>query len=312
MDSKVYSLLKPPPGPSYNISGFPGLDWDISWGGGFESQKWVIDYGGLDIGKLEQNHIHFILNHFKIPLGILPTEVVKKTPPEKLRQLGNSISEYGGEEKIRLLFDHLSDKNVKITGYLGGGGWGQVFRIALPQSNTPAAMKVLKPPYLKKWSDRFLGEVRILRKFLNHKGVLNIVKDIEEVYGLKFFFMELIDGFPLSDVTVPIQPRLAFNFTKEILQILSDVHAEGVVHRNLHLGNIVISPERLVILDFGLARDELKANEYKTFRPVGAMSHCAPEKWIEPESAGPASDVFSVGVMFYRLLTGKHPFWANT
>jgi serine/threonine protein kinase len=68
----------------------------------------------------------------------------------------------------------------------------------------------------------------------------------------------------------------------------------------------------VVVLDFGLARDEASPDDYQTFRPVGAMSHCAPEKWLKPSKAGKASDIFSVGVMLYRLLTGENPFWADT
>ena len=68
----------------------------------------------------------------------------------------------------------------------------------------------------------------------------------------------------------------------------------------------------LAVVDFGLAREQGAFESSETFRPVGAMSHCAPEKWLQPSEAGPQSDVYSVGVMFYKLLTGTSPFWAET
>jgi eukaryotic-like serine/threonine-protein kinase len=60
--------------------------------------------------------------------------------------------------------------------------------------------------------------------------------------------------------------------------------------------------------------EELKSNEkyYRTFRPIGAMSHCAPEKWMSPHDARPKSDLFSLGVMVYRNMTGESPFWGDS
>jgi len=113
---------------------------------------------------------------------------------------------------------------------------------------------------------------------------------------------------------------MALRLLRGIAEVLAYVHRSGVIHRDLHAPNILLekgSLDSIKLADFGTARDYSiqdlsESDQYKTFRPIGAMGHCAPEKWVNPHHAGPESDIFSLGVMFFHATTGQYPFWQDS
>lgn len=289
------------------------LNESVVWHG----SKWVRDYDtypdGGDIGPVTDTHLRFVLDKYGVPDGLVPIESVKFMSPAKLESFAQQIAELGGEERVRRLLAELETLGYTTKEYLGGGGWGVVFKIIRKNDSRAIAMKILKPPYSEEWRKRFLREVNLMRSFIDQSKVASIEAEPIRVCDLMCLPIQLIEGRPLSNLVLPVEPRIAMAIVSEILDGLAIIHSKNIVHRDLHLGNVMLSFDgTLVILDLGLAREEHVPTGSQTFRPVGAMSHCAPEKWVEPSSAGPPSDVFSVGVMFYRLLTGNNPFWEET
>lgn len=263
----------------------------------------------------KEEHFKIILDRFGIPHDLLPIRSVLVTSPNNLALFKEVVNEFGSPSGFHDFFNELTKKGIHLERFLGGGGWGYVFLMSRNDGKETSALKVLRKPYGKEnWKSRFEKEVAILHKLSNSTKarIPRLIENISEINGHLFFQMEYVEGEPLSDLDLPIDPRKAIMIVKDVLETLEVVHKAGIVHRDLHLGNVMETKDGLAILDFGLARDEEGAEYSHAFRPVGAMSHCAPEKWISPSRAGTASDIFSVGVMLYKLLTGKQPFWGET
>jgi len=284
---------------------------------------WGKNYWGVEIESytdpyllnplpIEDEHFRFILQKFGIPDGIIPLRSVEALSPAKLDLLKGAIDELGGATNFEALIAQLTNAGISIHSYLGSGGWGHVFRVTRSKSPQDAVLKILRPPYNDEWRRRFEKEAHALKKTTDCPGAAKLVDGIQEIGGLLVLQMEFVEGNTLSDLELPVNPRLAYETIRETLRVLDVVHQKGIIHRDLHLGNLIKTKNGIVVVDFGLARDEYGLEYYKTFKPVGAMSHCAPEKWLDSSKAGPASDIFSVGVMLYRLLTGKFPFWSDT
>ena len=277
-----------------------------------ETEAWVPEDGSHS-SPPEDVHLSCILDQFGIPQDLIPLRSVERTSPAKLERLRDTIETFGGPDVLRSFFQHLQQRGLRVTGYLGGGGWGDVFLVHRDADNARIALKLLRPPYSPRWRRRFESEADILEKLsADLTKVARLVEDVRDYRDLLYLQTEFIDGEVLSDIQRPLSPREAFGLTCDILQALDTVHRRGVSHRDLHLGNVVRTTTGTVLLDFGVARDEEEIDYYKSFKPVGAMSHCAPEKWLKPSNAGKASDVFSVGVMFYRLVADAFPFCADT
>lgn len=204
---------------------------------------------------------------------------------------------------------------------IGEGGSADVYKF--PEADgTFKALKVFKKPYEHNWCERIKAECSILSR-LDHEGVAKVylpgVIEVREFLVLK---MEYIYGVSLKEhaARVIFSEQEALDFLLKLSDGLSHVHSKEIIHRDIHAGNIILRDCQLtdpVIVDFSLARDyslpELQRHEeYHTFRPIGAMSHCAPEKWLNPHTAGKASDIFSVGVMVFLLICGKRPYYGET
>lgn len=264
---------------------------------------------GWHLTRASDDCLRFILQKYSIPDTILPLKVIRTLPPKRLRSLSEAVLALGADRIQRVFLTLKSQGIIPIT-YLGGGGWGFVFHLRDGRQNI--ALKMLKPPYEQEWIQRFRREASILHK-LSPKAPSAVVPSIDKFSDLLCIRMKLIEGRPLSDLTLPTTPHIASMFISEILRKLTPVHKAGIIHRDLHLGNVMVSSSgSLALVDFGLAREDHEAGASKTFLPVGTMTHCAPEKWLRPSQAGPQSDIFAVGVMLYKLLTGSHPFWADT
>jgi len=209
-----------------------------------------------------------------------------------------------------------------IVGALGRGGMGRVYRVLEPETGRLLALKILDPhPHLVS----VLGEPQARRLFLVETAVMEKVRhphlaamiDRGVHDGRPFFVMEyhchqLADHIGEGDVlerpTRPLPAHEAFRITREILQGLAAMHRLGVVHRDVKPSNVLLTENDSVkLIDFGLSKIP-GVSFPKTRRiVVGTPYYAAPEQERDPEAATAASDLYSVGVVFYRLLTGHLP-----
>mgnify|MGYP001576793881 CR=1 FL=1 len=204
---------------------------------------------------------------------------------------------------------------LEILELLGEGGMGMVYKARQPQLDRFVALKILSPLLSQDpaFAERFSREARALAK-LNHPNIVAIY-DFGKAGNFYFFVMEYVDGMNLRQlvqVQKRIQPEEALTLIPKICEALQYAHEEGVVHRDIKPGNILISKKgRVKIADFGLAK--IAGRESKDSRLTGAqdvmgtLHYMAPEQLENPLSVDHRADIYSVGVVFYEMLTGELP-----
>src|SRR5918999_1670020 len=214
--------------------------------------------------------------------------------------------------------------HYRIERLLGSGGMGEVYLADDTKLGRRVALKVLSRG-LASDSDRrkrFEREARAAAA-LNHPNIVTI-HSVEEVDGVPFLTLELIEGQTLADV-IPAG-GLPLDRVLELSIPLADgvgaAHQRGVTHRDLKPANVMIASDgRLKILDFGLAKikEDVRADEPALptaaltgeGRIVGTVAYMSPEQ-AEAKAVDQRSDVFSLGVMLYEMATGVRPFQGET
>jgi tRNA A-37 threonylcarbamoyl transferase component Bud32/tetratricopeptide (TPR) repeat protein len=202
----------------------------------------------------------------------------------------------------------------KILGKIGQGAMGEVYRAQDPFLNRQVALKVVSPALGRnpQFRQRFEREAQAAAQ-LNHPNIITVF-DFGEEAGVAYMAMELLEGRDLKDALAAAQPASLADKIDLVLQIcegLAFAHGKGIVHRDLKPGNIHIQPNGQVkILDFGLARVET-SEMTRTGTVLGTPYYMSPEQ-VQGRRAGPSSDVFSVGSIFYEALTGQRPFSASS
>ena len=200
----------------------------------------------------------------------------------------------------------------RITGTLGRGATGIVYKAVDESLGRDVALKILnralaEPEICK----RFQTEAAVLAS-LNHPGIATI-HDLFTSPSDLLMVMELVRGETLEqlcDRVGPLSLNRAVYVVDQILAALEHAHRAGVVHRDLKPANIMLTELGIKIMDFGVARAR-RAEGAAESHIVGTPAYMAPEQALG-ESVGPAADLYSVGVMFYRVLTGALPFAAAT
>jgi serine/threonine protein kinase len=212
-------------------------------------------------------------------------------------------------EELRALFPEL-----EIGEQLGRGGMGTVWRARQTALDRPAALKILPGTAAQdpSWPERFAREARALAR-LSHPGIVG-VHDSGERGGLYWLLMEFVDGTSLRSVIAAREcgPRQALSIVTQICDALQYAHEEGVVHRDIKPENILVDRKgRAKIADFGLAkllagdaRDLTLTGSHQT---MGTPHYMAPEQWEKPHAVDHRADIYSLGVVFYELLTGELP-----
>jgi len=210
---------------------------------------------------------------------------------------------------------HVLSGRYEILQLLGQGGMGAVYKALDREVDKLVALKVIRPD-LADHPDvvqRFKHEL-ILARQVTHKNVIRIF-DLGEAEGTKFISMEYIDGRDLKTIQAErgkLPPEEAAAIIEQACRGLDAAHSEGVVHRDLKPQNIMVDKHgRVAVMDFGIARSIELSALTQTGALVGTPRYMSPEQ-AKGEEIGSRSDLFSLGLIFYELLTGTFPYEAST
>lgn len=212
-------------------------------------------------------------------------------------------------------------ERYRLTSRIATGGMGEVWEAMDTRLHRRVAVKVLKPEISadQEFLDRFRVEARTAAG-LNHPGVAGVY-DYGETSSLEdgeqataYLVMELVEGEPLSAVLArgePVALERSLDMLEQTGRALQAAHARGVVHRDVKPGNILITPAGQVkITDFGIAKAVDAAPVTRTGMVMGTAQYIAPEQALG-QVAGPASDVYSLGVVGYEAVSGRRPFTSD-
>jgi serine/threonine protein kinase len=197
---------------------------------------------------------------------------------------------------------------------IGTGGMGEVRQARDLKTDRPVAIKFLRPhtdPELDVRS-RFETEASAASQ-LTHPNIVAVF-DYGEEQGIPFIVMELLSGRTLSHKLSdgPLEESEVRRLGLEILSALEASHAEGILHRDLKPGNVMLAQnDSAKVADFGIAKIIEGVDMTETGTMLGTPAYLAPER-VAGEPATPASDIYSAGVVLYELLTAKKPFDADT
>jgi serine/threonine protein kinase/Flp pilus assembly protein TadD len=203
----------------------------------------------------------------------------------------------------------------EILSVLGQGGMGAVYKARDRELDRLIALKVIRPELATDPAIllRFKQEL-ILSRNITHKNVVRIY-DLGEADGIRFISMEYVDGEDLRTLLRregKFSPKEAIAVVEQVCRALDSAHSEGVIHRDLKPQNIMRDKHgRIVVMDFGLARSLGESGLTQTGALVGTLEYMSPEQAMG-STLDPRSDIFSVGLIFYELLTGKAPYEADT
>jgi len=206
----------------------------------------------------------------------------------------------------------------RIHEQIGEGAMADVYRAHDPHIDRPLAVKVLKAEFREhaEYAARFLREARAAGA-LSHRGIVTVY-DVGEVDGFPFIVMELLDGEPLSDTLKrgALQPSQVIGIGLQLADALAYAHGQGVIHRDIKPSNIMLSPDGTTIklLDFGIAQlaEADPLFEEQSFRTqigqvIGTPRYMSPEQALGQEMDA-RSDLYSVGVVLYEMLSGRRAF----
>jgi serine/threonine protein kinase len=211
----------------------------------------------------------------------------------------------------------------EITGPLGSGGMGEVYRARDTRLERTVAIKIL-PAQLSSdpvRKQRFEREAKTISS-LNHPHIC-VLHDVGSQDGIYYLVMECVEGETLAKRLEkgPLPLEQVLKYGMQIADALDKAHRSGVLHRDLKPGNIMLTPTSAKLLDFGLARPTMPSASLATLSAtapqqspltqegtiVGTFQYMSPEQ-VEGKELDARTDIFSLGAVLYEMLTGKRAF----
>jgi serine/threonine-protein kinase len=206
---------------------------------------------------------------------------------------------------------NLFGGRYRLLTKIATGGMGEVWSAQDEVILRKVAIKILKAEYLSNpgFVERFRTEAKHAA-MINHEGIANVF-DYGEDEGAAYLVMELVPGEALSSILErekTISEQRVLEIIVQTARALSAAHREGLVHRDIKPGNLLITPEGHVkITDFGIARVTNQVPLTQTGQVMGTVQYLAPEQ-ATGKPATAASDIYSLGIVAYEALAGKRPF----
>jgi len=243
-----------------------------------------------------------------------PPSALRQSPPpfSSSRTVGDSI--FGSQPLLEP--GTVLGQRYEIISILGEGGMGAVYKARDLELNRIISLKTIRREYAANPAiiERFKQEL-ILATQVTHRNVVRIY-DLGEADGIKFITMEFIEGIDLVALIrerKKLPPDEAVGIIQQACKALEAAHAVGVIHRDLKPANIMRenATGRILVMDFGLARTLEGDGMTQTGALVGTMEYMSPEQALG-KPLDQRSDVFSLGLIFYELLTGETPFRADS
>jgi serine/threonine protein kinase len=212
----------------------------------------------------------------------------------------------------------------RLARLIGEGGMGSVYEAQSTRNEGVRAIKVLHPEFCTEPQvlNRFFAEAEAVR-MLSHPNVAQIYEAQRAEDGTPYLVMELLTGMPLSSFRTPGRPvptNQAAPIIYGILQALALAHSRGVIHRDLKPDNLFLVPDGkgqfiVKVLDFGIAKVMDAAggmgSKTKTGVLLGTPGYMSPEQIKNSKAVDPRSDLWSVGIILYEMLTGREAFPAD-
>lgn len=202
-------------------------------------------------------------------------------------------------------------RRFRVLGNAGQGGMGVVYRAHDVKLGRDVALKFVTQvgDYNRELHERLRREARSLAA-LSHPNIVAI-HDIDEVDNAPFLVLEWINGKPLNEALLsrPLSTEDFQRIALPVAEAIGSAHDQGIVHRDLKPSNVLVSNEgHIKVVDFGLAKfRDFDRDVVLTAGTVGTIAYMSPEQASGGE-LGPASDIFSFGIVAYELLTGERPF----
>jgi serine/threonine protein kinase/capsular polysaccharide biosynthesis protein len=248
-----------------------------------------------------------------VPLGLCPECLLKAglntgTEPGVANSMASGFAPPPVAE-IAKLFPQL-----EVLEFIGKGGMGAVYKARQPSLDRLVALKILPPAAASDpgFAERLNREARALAR-LNHPNIV-AVHDFGKAGTLHYLVMEYVDGGNLRQIECAgrLTPDQALAIVPQICEALQFAHNEGIVHRDIKPENILMDKKgRVKITDFGIAKmlggttEETRLTGVRDI--VGTPHYMAPEQIEKPQSVDHRADIYSLGVVFYEMLTGELP-----
>src|SRR6476619_788973 len=212
------------------------------------------------------------------------------------------------------LIDQVFDGRYRVIRKLGTGGMANVYLAEDQELGRRVAIKLLDERHAQdeQFVERFRREAESAAG-LSHPNVVSIY-DRGEAEGTYYIAMEYLEGKTLKELIVsrgPTPVRVAIDYTRQILSALEFAHRSGIVHRDIKPHNVVVAPDgRLKVTDFGIARSG-SSQMTEAGSIIGTAQYLSPEQ-ARGAPVDPRSDIYSLGIVLYEMLTGKVPFTGDT
>ncbi|MGD8537942.1 MAG: protein kinase, partial [Candidatus Aminicenantes bacterium] len=206
-------------------------------------------------------------------------------------------------------------ERYEIIEELGKGGMGRVYRVEDTKLKQEVALKLIKPEISsdKKTIERFQNELKLARN-IRHKNVCGMF-DLGEAEGARFITMEYVSGEDLKSFirrAAPLSTSRTVSIAKQVCEGLAEAHRIGVVHRDLKPSNIMIDKDgNARIMDFGIARSLKEKGITGAGVMIGTPEYMSPEQ-VEGKEIDQRTDIYSLGVILYEMVTGRVPFVGDT